>query len=69
MGILMIKCPNTGSAISTDIKLDRSSFKSMPVFFSRTFCPICRSYHEWFATNAWVCDERSERPLVKDAAA
>ena len=26
----------------------------MPVFFSRTYCPFCRTNHEWFAKQAWV---------------
>jgi len=58
MGILMIKCPSTGHAISTGIEMDQSRFGSSAVFFRRTFCPICRSYHEWFARDAWVCEER-----------
>jgi hypothetical protein len=24
------------------------------VFFSRTYCPYCRTDHEWFAKQAWV---------------
>jgi len=56
MGAVMIKCPNSGHAISTGMKADGASFASTPVFFSRTFCPICRTLHEWFAKEAWVCD-------------
>ena len=26
----------------------------MPVFFLRTYCPFCRTNHEWFAKQAWV---------------
>lgn len=56
MGIVMISCPETQRAISTDIRVDRASFNSKPVFFSSTFCPLCRVKHEWFAKDAWVCD-------------
>jgi hypothetical protein len=28
----------------------------MPVFFARSYCPICRAEHEWFAQQAWVCE-------------
>ena len=49
MGILMIKCPTTGRDIPTGIETDRTSFTSAPVFFSRTYCPICRTNHELFA--------------------
>lgn len=60
MGILMIKCPNTGRAISTGMATDRPSFDSTPVFFSRTYCPFCRVNHDWFAKEAWVCDPALE---------
>jgi hypothetical protein len=56
MGALMIKCPNTGRDIFTGMNVDKASFGSSPVFFGETFCPICRTDHQWFATDAWVCD-------------
>lgn len=56
MGMVMIRCPATRRAISTGIEIDSVTFRSMPVFFSRTFCPLCRLAHEWFAKDAWVCD-------------
>ena len=59
MGIVMIKCGQTGRAISTGIKADRDSFRRTPVFFARTRCPICEIYHEWFAREAWVDESRS----------
>ncbi len=54
MGMLMIKCPNTGRAISTGIQVEQAAFGAMPVFFSRTFCPACRTEHRWFAKRAWI---------------
>ncbi|MGE9007642.1 hypothetical protein ACO2JO_03600 [Leptospira interrogans] len=54
MGIIMIKCPQTGREISTGIKADREKFRSSVVFFSRSFCSLCKSNHEWFAREAWV---------------
>ena len=56
MGSVMIKCPETGRAISTGMVADRESFRAMPVFFARVLCPLCRKQHEWFAQNAWVCE-------------
>ena len=56
MGMVMIRCPETQRAISTGMQVDRATFHSTPVFFSRTFCPLCRVKHEWFAKDAWVCD-------------
>ena len=61
MSMLMIRCPKTGRAISTGREVESASFRSSPVFFSRTYCPLCRMAHEWFAQDAWVCDcESSE---------
>jgi hypothetical protein len=54
MGMVMVKCPETGHAIPTGIKTDRESFGRRAVFFSRTRCPICRTDHAWFAREAWV---------------
>lgn len=59
MGIIMIRCPETRRAIPTGMQIDREAFHSMPVFFSRTYCPFCRLPHEWFAKDAWVCDSGS----------
>ena len=54
MGMVMVKCPQTGHAIPTGIKTDRESFGRRAVFFSRTHCPLCHSDHPWFAREAWV---------------
>ena len=56
MGVVMIRCPRTEKAISTGMQVDSTAFHSMPVFFSSTVCPLCRTSHEWFAASAWVCD-------------
>jgi hypothetical protein len=54
MGMVMIKCPETGSAIPTGIEMDGERFRSSTVFFSRTYCRVCAVTHEWFAREAWV---------------
>jgi len=56
MGMLVIRCPNKGLPISTGRFVDSATFRSSPVFFSRTHCPLCDTTHEWFAKDAWVCD-------------
>lgn len=66
MGLVMIKCPRTGRDISTGIVADRASFNAAPVFFARVHCPMCRTEHEWFAKDAWVCDGEE---LTADAMA
>src|SRR6266852_840128 len=62
MGIVMVKCPDTGHDLSTGIVADRASFNAQPVFFARVYCPMCRTEHEWFAQEAWVCDSDSIAP-------
>ncbi|MCA1415879.1 hypothetical protein I6F30_32860 [Bradyrhizobium sp. NBAIM20] len=59
MGMVMIKCPETGRAISTGIEMDRERFRCSAVFFSRTYCGMCAATHEWFAKEAWVCETGS----------
>jgi hypothetical protein len=47
--------------------IDAAAFGPMPVFFSRTYCLHCKTDHEWFAKDAWVCAPgplRSARPRV-----
>ena len=56
MGMLMIRCPNTGRPISTGKYVASATFRATPVFFSRTYCTLCDMMHEWFAKDAWVCD-------------
>jgi hypothetical protein len=62
MGLVMIKCPDTGRDIPTGFIADRASFDSTPVFFARVQCPICRTEHEWFAKEAWVCEGVAAEP-------
>ena len=67
MSMLMIRCPTTGQAISTGREVESASFRSSPVFFSLTYCPLCRVTHEWFAQEAWICDsEASEGDAVSE---
>lgn len=61
MGTVMIRCPQTGHEISTGYEADPARFSSSPVFFARSFCPICQIEHEWFAKDAWVCEPAPTR--------
>ena len=62
MGVVWIKCPRTGHAVSTGIEVDPVVFRQTPVFFSRTRCPHCEHEHEWFAADAWI-SESNVRPV------
>jgi hypothetical protein len=69
MGLVMIKCPETGRAISTGMEADRERFRCSPVFFARTFCLICKTSHEWFAREAWVHEPDAKRRGPRTALA
>jgi hypothetical protein len=69
MGLVMIRCPGTGRAIPTGMKADRERFRCSPVFFARTFCPICKTSHEWFAREAWVHEPDEKRHRLPAALA
>ena len=61
MAMLMIRCPNTGRTIFTGRYVAAATFHATPVFFSRTYCPLCKVTHEWFAKDAWVYDSESPK--------
>src|SRR5262249_16141239 len=56
MGAVMGRCPQTRRGIPPGLNTDRQSFQAMPGFFAPVHCSICRTEHEWFAKEAWVCD-------------
>jgi hypothetical protein len=63
VGVVMIKCPQTGRAIPTGMKADRERFRCSTVFFAHAYCSICRVNHQWFAGDAWVY-EPAERAVL-----
>jgi hypothetical protein len=65
MGMIMIRCPQTGRVVPTGIEADRERFRSSTVFFARTLCSVCNTNHEWFAKEAWVCEPRAERRMPR----
>jgi hypothetical protein len=66
MGFVVIHCPATGRTIPTGITADRLKFACSPVFFADAYCPMCNANHRWFARDAWVEEQSSER--VAEAA-
>jgi hypothetical protein len=69
MGVVMIKCPESGRAIATGMEADRERFRRSPVFFARSFCSICKASHEWFAREAWVHEPDGKRHAPTAAVA
>jgi hypothetical protein len=60
MGRVMIRCPATGRAVATGIEINSAKFRQTAVFFSRSYCPHCRTHHEWFAKEAWIEESTSQ---------
>jgi hypothetical protein len=67
MGVIMIRCPQTGDSISTGVEMEMAEFQRAPVFFSRVRCPVCDQDHEWFAQDAWVSDSPDAPASAWDA--
>jgi hypothetical protein len=42
MGVLMLKCPQTGQEFSTGIYLEEDSFKRLPDTVTKAACPTLR---------------------------
>ena len=59
MGAVMIRYPNTGRAVSTQIETEASEFRRLPLVRLRTICPICGQEHVWTRREAWLADAPS----------
>ena len=56
MGAVMIRCPRTGRAVSTEIETEPSVFSRLPEVAGRMRCPDCGEEHTWSASQAWLDD-------------
>jgi hypothetical protein len=56
MGVLVIKCPNTGREFSTGIQTDANSPGLLANEASEVKCPYCRTTHSWRPRDARYVD-------------
>jgi hypothetical protein len=56
MSVIMIRCPETGRDISTNIECDRETFEDLPFIIAQTTCPHCEREHHWSKADAWLND-------------
>ena len=56
MGAVMIRCPRTGRAVSTEIETEPSVFSRLPEVAGRMRCPDCGEEHTWNTSQAWLQD-------------
>jgi hypothetical protein len=56
MSSVMIRCPVTGQAISTQIEMEAVVLRDLPVIRARTRCPACGREHIWTKREAWLAE-------------
>ncbi len=56
MGVLLIKCPNTGREFSTGIQVDVETLARVPQELTHTHCPYCKTEHSWLPRQAKLVD-------------
>ena len=54
MGAVMIRCPRTDRAVSTEIETVPSVFRRLPEVAARMRCPACGEVHVWTMRDAWL---------------
>lgn len=65
MSSVLIRCPTTGSAVSTAIEMEPEVLRRLPRLNAKMFCPACGQEHRWFTSSAWL--EGGPRPLESRA--
>ena len=68
MGVVMIRCPRTGSEVSTGLEMDRATWNALPVVPSRMHCPACRAVHMWSKNHARFVVPAEAYPTAEIAA-
>jgi hypothetical protein len=65
MATVMIRCPRTGDAVSTEIDTEPSVFARLPEVAATLRCRLCGEEHTWTARQAWLA-EPTLVPQIKD---
>ncbi len=54
MSTVMIRCPRTDRAVSTQIDTEAAVLERLPAVAGRMHCPACGETHTWSAREAWL---------------
>jgi endogenous inhibitor of DNA gyrase (YacG/DUF329 family) len=54
MSTVMIKCPETGKAVSTGFAMDKRTFENATMSNNSVHCPACGKDHTWEKKDAWL---------------
>jgi uncharacterized protein (UPF0212 family) len=57
MSLVMIRCPETGRAVSTAIETEPATFRKLPPVAGHMHCPACGGDHDWTISSAWLAGE------------
>lgn len=57
MSAVMIRCPSTGQAVSTQIETEPAIFARLPKVDGRMRCELCGADHVWTTGDAWLAEE------------
>jgi hypothetical protein len=68
MGAVMIRCPRTDRAVSTEIETVPSVFRRLPEVAARMRCPACGEVHVWTMRDAWLGEPTLAPQLVPKLA-
>jgi hypothetical protein len=67
MSVIMIRCPETGSEISTGIECEDDDFKKLPFVITQTACPSCGCEHSWSKSDVWL-NQDQQQPIPEGVA-
>jgi hypothetical protein len=65
MGVLVIKCLQTGREFSTGIHTDADNFALMPNQVSYARCPYCWATHSWRPLDAKLIDALPQNDRIE----
>ena len=68
VGVIMVKCPNTGRELSTGIETDQAGFAGLPRLLTYSRCPLCRLEHAWWKREAWLAEGEPTESITDTAA-
>jgi predicted RNA-binding Zn-ribbon protein involved in translation (DUF1610 family) len=68
MSAVMITCPQTGRAVSTEIETEAAVLRKLPSLAGRMICPACGKEHVWRTSAAWLAGEPHLVEAVDPAA-
>ena len=66
MGILIIKCPNTGHDFSTGIQIEEESLERLPETMAKSRCPHCGGEHVWWTRESYLVADFGANHVAQD---